>query len=92
MRRQARQGDKGAHSEHREHNPRRDGRNNREERSLNPEGPGPKAFEINVCQTCFPKHFPTPNNVVKYDGKKNPSVWLQDYHFVCGAGRMMTSS
>jgi hypothetical protein len=35
---------------------------------------------------CFPKCFRAPNNVVKYDGKTNPSVWLEDYHLACRVG------
>jgi hypothetical protein len=27
-----------------------------------------------------------PNNIVKYDSKTNPSVWLEDYHLACWAG------
>jgi hypothetical protein len=27
----------------------------------------------------FLRHFRAPGNVVKYDGKTNPSVWLEDY-------------
>jgi hypothetical protein len=59
-------------------------RNNRERRSLSPEGPGPKVFGSNMHDACFSKHFWVPNNIVKYDGKPNPSVWLEDYHLVCG--------
>jgi hypothetical protein len=33
----------------------------------------------------FPKCFREPSNVVKYDGKTYPSVWLEDYHLVCRA-------
>jgi hypothetical protein len=32
-----------------------------------------------------PKHFWVPNNIVKYDGKTNPSIWLEDYHLACRA-------
>jgi hypothetical protein len=53
---------------------RRGGRSYREQRSLSPEGPGPKAFGNNVCDASFPKHFRAPNNIIKYDGKTNPSV------------------
>jgi hypothetical protein len=35
---------------------------------------------------CFPKRFRVPNNIIKYDGKTNPSVWLEDYHLTCGVG------
>jgi hypothetical protein len=27
-----------------------------------------------------------PNNIVKYDGKTNPSVWIEHYHLACRAG------
>jgi hypothetical protein len=33
-----------------------------------------------------PKTFRAPNNGFKYDGKTNPSVWLEDYHLACSAG------
>jgi hypothetical protein len=36
----------------------------------------------------FLRCFHAPNNIVKYDGKTNPSVWLEDYRLVCRAGRM----
>jgi hypothetical protein len=49
-------------------------------------GAGPKAFGSNVHDTCFPKLFRALNNVVKYDGKTNPSVWLEDYHLTCRVG------
>jgi hypothetical protein len=26
------------------------------------------------------------NNIIKYDGKTNPSVWLGDYRLTCKAG------
>jgi hypothetical protein len=40
-----------------------------------------------VCDAHFPKCFRTPNNVVKYDGKKNPSVWLEYYCLACRVSR-----
>jgi hypothetical protein len=27
-----------------------------------------------------------PNNVIKYDGKTNPIIWLEDCHLICRAG------
>jgi hypothetical protein len=39
-----------------------------------------------VNSVCFPKHFHVPNDVIKYDGKTNPSVWLEDYHLTCRVG------
>jgi hypothetical protein len=26
------------------------------------------------------------SNIVKYDGKTNPNIWLEDYHLACRAG------
>jgi hypothetical protein len=43
-------------------------------------------FENNVSDACFSKHFRALNNVVKYDKKINPSVWLEDYRLACRAG------
>jgi hypothetical protein len=62
------------------------GHSDRERCSLSPEGSGPKAFGSNVNSVCFPKHFHVPNDVIKYDGKTNPSVWLEDYHLTCRVG------
>jgi hypothetical protein len=56
--------------------------------SLSPEGPGPKVFVSSMRDACFPKHFWVPNNVIKYDGKTNSSIWLEDYHLACRAGRV----
>jgi hypothetical protein len=36
--------------------------------------------------TSYPKHFWAPNNIIKYDGKTNPNVWLEDYRLACRAG------
>jgi hypothetical protein len=83
---QARQGNESAHSEHRVHNPCHGGHDDREWHSLSYEGLGPKVFRSNVRDTHFPKCFRTSNNVVRYDGKTNPSVWLEDYHLTCRAG------
>jgi hypothetical protein len=33
-----------------------------------------KAFERAIHDTHFPKHFGASSNVIKYDGKTNPSV------------------
>jgi hypothetical protein len=76
----------GACSEHRVHNPCCGGCDDRERHSVNPERTGPKALGSNVGDTCFPKHFQVPNNVVMYDGKTNPNVWLEDYRLVCRVG------
>jgi hypothetical protein len=52
----------------------------------------PKAFGSNMCDTCFPKCFRAPNNVVKYDKKTNLNVWLKDYHLMCRAGGSLGAS
>jgi hypothetical protein len=39
-----------------------------------------------VRDVSFPKHFGAPNNIIKYDGKTNPNVWLEDYRLTCRAG------
>jgi hypothetical protein len=39
-----------------------------------------------VRDACFPKCFRTPSNVIKYDGKTNPSIWLEDYRHACRVG------
>jgi hypothetical protein len=67
-------------------NQRHGGCSDRERRSLSPKGSGPKAFRSNVHNVCFPKCFRVPNNIVKYDRKTNPSVWLEDYRLACRAG------
>jgi hypothetical protein len=51
-----------------------------EGRSLSPKGVGPKAFGSNVCGARLPKHFWASSNILKYDGKTKPSVWLEDYY------------
>jgi hypothetical protein len=50
------------------------GRDDREGGSLNPEGPGPKAFGGAMHDARFPRRFRALGNVVKYDRKTNPSV------------------
>jgi hypothetical protein len=39
-----------------------------------------------VCDAWFPKRFQAPSNIVKYDGKMNPSVWLENYRLACRVG------
>jgi hypothetical protein len=36
---------------------------------------------------CFPRNIRVPGNVVKYDGKTKPNIWLEDYHLTCRVGR-----
>jgi hypothetical protein len=43
-------------------------------------------FGSNVCDAHFPKCFWAPNNVIKYDGKTNLSVWVEDQCLECRAG------
>jgi hypothetical protein len=38
-----------------------------------------------VCGTGFLKCFGALNNIVKYDNKINPNIWLDDYHLACRA-------
>jgi hypothetical protein len=35
----------------------------------------------------FPKPFRAPNNVIKCNGKTNPSVWLENYRLAYRTGR-----
>jgi hypothetical protein len=37
-------------------------------------------------QHVFPYSFLAPNNIIKYDGKTNSNVWLEDYHLTCSVG------
>jgi hypothetical protein len=39
-----------------------------------------------MCDTRFTECFRLPKNVIKYDGKTNPIVWLEDYRLACRAG------
>jgi hypothetical protein len=74
-------------TEYRTRNMSREGRSDWERHDLCLEGSGPKAFGSNMRDACFPRHFRVPNNIIKYDGKTNPSVWLENYCFTCSAGR-----
>jgi hypothetical protein len=38
-------------------------------------------------EACFPKHFQTLNNIIKYDGKTNSNIWLEDYQLASRVGR-----
>jgi hypothetical protein len=73
------------HSEHRVRNPHCGRCNNQERRNLSPERPGPKVFWSKVHDAHFPERFQAPNNIIKYDGKTNPSIWLVYYHLACRA-------
>jgi hypothetical protein len=40
-----------------------------------------------MCMMCVSqKCFRAPNNIVKYDGNTNHSVWLEDYRLACRVG------
>jgi hypothetical protein len=67
-------------------NPRYGGRDDHEGHNLSLEEPGPKAFEITMHDAHFLKRFWAPSNVIKYDGKTDPSVWLEDYQLACQVG------
>jgi hypothetical protein len=34
------------------------------------------------------KRFRAPSNIIKYDCKTNPSIWLEDYHHACMTGEV----
>jgi hypothetical protein len=53
---------------------------------INLEEQGSKDFKGTMRDVRFPKHFQAPSNVVKYDGKTNPNVWLEDYRLTCKVG------
>jgi hypothetical protein len=78
--------EEGAQSEHHAHNPRWGGCDNGEGRSLSPEEPGSKVFGSNVRNARFPRPFRASSNVIKYDGKTNLGIWLDDYRLACLAG------
>jgi hypothetical protein len=67
-------GDDDAQSQQCMQNPCHRGHDDREGCSLSPEGPGPKAFGGIVHDAHFLRCFRAPGNIVKYDGKTNPSV------------------
>jgi hypothetical protein len=39
-----------------------------------------------MCEACFLKCLWALSNIMKYNGKTNPSVWLEDYHLACWVG------
>jgi hypothetical protein len=50
-----------------------------------PEGLDSKPMGGIVRDARFLRHFRAPGNVIKYDDKTNPSVWLEDYLLTCRA-------
>jgi hypothetical protein len=67
-------------------NPCHGGCDNHEGCNLSLEGPGPKAFGDTVHDARFPRHFRASGNIIKYNGKTNPSVWLENCRLMCRAG------
>jgi hypothetical protein len=39
-----------------------------------------------LCVAWFPKCFRALSNVIQYDDKANPSIWLEDYRLTCRVG------
>jgi hypothetical protein len=39
-----------------------------------------------MCDAHFLKRFRAPSNVVKYNSKSNPSIWMKDYRLACSVG------
>jgi hypothetical protein len=56
--------------------------------TVHSKGRGSKAFGSTVRDARFLRHFCVPSNIVKYDGKTYPSIWLEDYCLACKAGRV----
>jgi hypothetical protein len=64
--------------------PRRGGRyDSREDRSTTPEPPGTRVFSREIRTASFPQRFRQPMSIVKYNGKTDPRVWLNDYRLAC---------
>jgi hypothetical protein len=40
---------------------------------------GARCFSRNIREAKMPRGFKLPNDVPKYDGQQEPSIWLQDY-------------
>ena len=57
-----------------------------EDRSPSPPPAGPHAFCRRILGTPFPPRYRAPNNIAKYSGETNPSLWLEDYRLACLAG------
>jgi hypothetical protein len=69
------------------YHPRRGGRyDSREDRSLTPEPPGTRVFSREIRTANFPQRFRLPTTIVKYNGKTDPRVWLNDYLLACQLG------
>jgi hypothetical protein len=83
-------GDDDTQSQQRARNPHHRGCDDREGHNLNPEGPGPKSFRGAVHDARFPRHFRAPGNIVKYDGKINPTSGRRTTSSCVGQAGQMT--
>jgi hypothetical protein len=73
------------------YHPRRGGRyDSREDHSSTPEPPGTRVFIREIRTASFPQRFRQPTSIVKYTGKTDPRVWLNDYHLACQLGGATT--
>jgi hypothetical protein len=69
------------------YHPRRGGRyDSGEDRSPTPEPPGTRVFSREIRTANFPQRFRQPTTIVKYNGKMDPRVWLNDYRLACHLG------
>jgi len=69
------------------YHPHRGGRyDSEEDRSPSPEPPGPRVFSRAIRVTHFPARFRQPANLMKYNAKTNPKLWLADYRLACQLG------
>jgi hypothetical protein len=57
-----------------------------EDRSPTPEPPGTRVFSREIRAAAFPQHFCQPSTIVKYNGKTDPRVWINDYRLACQLG------
>jgi hypothetical protein len=70
---------------------RRGGRyDSREDRSPTSEPPGTRVFSREIRTVSFPQRFRQPTSIVKYNGERDPHVWLNDYRLACQLGGATT--
>jgi hypothetical protein len=43
-------------------------------------------FSREIRTASFPQRFLQPMTIVKYNGERDPRVWLNDYHLACQLG------
>ena len=71
----------------RKYTPRRGGRFDPEhDRGESPEPQGTRVFSREIRTASFPPRFRQPTTLVKYSGKTDPAVWLNDYRLACQLG------